>query len=285
MATDNLVLGFGRGKVGDLVFYRREGQQITRARNRAPKDPKTDKQLAQRCRISGPMMMYRSMRKTLPLIGLWEYKKDHQTDYNNAVQLNMYSFTDFSTKQMAGANNVNWGNYYISQGSLKQLVLYDTTDNWLLAPLQLTLADLSTIATLSAALIASANYAAGDELHFIQHYSLSIDNTYDAQAYRTLTTHVPDYWHEVKIVLNTTDTTTLESLHIETRQGTTGAEFGYARFTGTSLAVQYGLVCRRKTTYGYNVSTCQLCRSTAAGNIYQQCYGDTAKAQSIASYK
>lgn len=45
MAKDNLFLGYARGKVGDIVFYRAGGQQITRARNRFPRNPRTGKQL------------------------------------------------------------------------------------------------------------------------------------------------------------------------------------------------------------------------------------------------
>lgn len=48
MAKDNLFLGFGRGKVGDIVMYHQNGTQITRARNRAPKNPQTALQLLQR---------------------------------------------------------------------------------------------------------------------------------------------------------------------------------------------------------------------------------------------
>lgn len=48
MAKDNLFLGFGRGSVGDVVFYRQGGQQVARARNRNPKNPKTALQLLQR---------------------------------------------------------------------------------------------------------------------------------------------------------------------------------------------------------------------------------------------
>lgn len=48
MARDNLFLGFGRGKVGDLVIYRQNGTQVTRARNRSPKNPQTPLQLLQR---------------------------------------------------------------------------------------------------------------------------------------------------------------------------------------------------------------------------------------------
>lgn len=48
MSKGNLLLGQGRGKVGDVVFYRLEGEQVTRARNRSPRNPRTPVQLAQR---------------------------------------------------------------------------------------------------------------------------------------------------------------------------------------------------------------------------------------------
>lgn len=48
MAKDNLFLGMARGKVGDVVFSRINGQQVTRARNRAPRNPMTVAQMVQR---------------------------------------------------------------------------------------------------------------------------------------------------------------------------------------------------------------------------------------------
>lgn len=48
MAKDNLFLGFGRGSVGDVVFSRVNGQQVARARNRAPRNPQSPLQLLQR---------------------------------------------------------------------------------------------------------------------------------------------------------------------------------------------------------------------------------------------
>ena len=48
MAKGNLFLGMGRGSVGDVVFYRANGQQLSRARNRAPRNPKSNAQLIQR---------------------------------------------------------------------------------------------------------------------------------------------------------------------------------------------------------------------------------------------
>lgn len=48
MAKGNLFLGMGRGSVGDVTFYRADGQQLSRARNRKPRNPKTNAQLIQR---------------------------------------------------------------------------------------------------------------------------------------------------------------------------------------------------------------------------------------------
>lgn len=48
MSKGNLFLGYARGKVGDVVFYHTVGEQITRARNRSPKNPKSPLQTLQR---------------------------------------------------------------------------------------------------------------------------------------------------------------------------------------------------------------------------------------------
>lgn len=48
MSKGNLFLGFGRGKIGDVVFTRVAGEQVARARNRSPKNPQTPIQLLQR---------------------------------------------------------------------------------------------------------------------------------------------------------------------------------------------------------------------------------------------
>ena len=58
MAKGNLFLGMGRGKVGDVVFYRSNGEQITRARNRHPRNPNTDAQIIQRAVMAGVQRVY-----------------------------------------------------------------------------------------------------------------------------------------------------------------------------------------------------------------------------------
>lgn len=58
MAKGNLFQGMARGKVGDVVFYRMNGWQMSRVRNRRPKNPRTNAQLYQRAIMATVMRAY-----------------------------------------------------------------------------------------------------------------------------------------------------------------------------------------------------------------------------------
>lgn len=58
MAKGNMFLGMARGKVGDVVFYRADGQQLSRVRNRNPRNPRTNAQLFQRAIMSTVVQAY-----------------------------------------------------------------------------------------------------------------------------------------------------------------------------------------------------------------------------------
>lgn len=58
MSKGNLFLGLGRGKIGDIVLYRKNGEQVARTRNRAPRNPKSNGQLYQRAIMATIMQAY-----------------------------------------------------------------------------------------------------------------------------------------------------------------------------------------------------------------------------------
>ena len=58
MAKGNLFQGMARGKVGDVVLSRLDGQQVSRVRNRNPKNPKTRKQMVQRAIAANIQRLY-----------------------------------------------------------------------------------------------------------------------------------------------------------------------------------------------------------------------------------
>lgn len=62
MSKGNMLLGHARGKVGDLVFSRSNGQQIVRARNSVVKNPKTTAQMIQRIKMYTVVEAYSAMK-------------------------------------------------------------------------------------------------------------------------------------------------------------------------------------------------------------------------------
>lgn len=63
MAKGNMLLGFSRGSVGDLTFYRRNAQQVTRARARVVKNPKTLAQQMQRALMRTSVEAYKVIKE------------------------------------------------------------------------------------------------------------------------------------------------------------------------------------------------------------------------------
>lgn len=62
MAKGNMLLGYARGKVGDLVFTRRNGEQVTRPRVRVVNNPKTEGQMIQRMIFASVIAAYSRMK-------------------------------------------------------------------------------------------------------------------------------------------------------------------------------------------------------------------------------
>lgn len=58
MSKGNLFLGMASGSVGDVTMYRTNGQQIARARNRRPSNPRSDAQLYQRAILATISRVY-----------------------------------------------------------------------------------------------------------------------------------------------------------------------------------------------------------------------------------
>lgn len=90
MAKGNLFQGMARGKVGDVVFYRMNGWQMSRVRNRKPKNPRTPEQMYQRAIIATVMKSY-SAGKEIFDHSFQEYRfgEDNMRRFNsiNAIYL------------------------------------------------------------------------------------------------------------------------------------------------------------------------------------------------------
>ncbi len=88
MAKGNMLLGFSRGSVGDLTFYRRNAQQVTRARARVVKNPKTLAQQMQRAIMRTSVEAYKVIKEIC----------DHSWE---GVQYGANSYAEFQKQNMA----------------------------------------------------------------------------------------------------------------------------------------------------------------------------------------
>lgn len=116
MSKGNMLLGYARGKVGDVVMARALGSQQTRAYNDKPKNPKTESQMNQRVKMLNLINFYKFSKNYL------QYEKGGSntkfSTFNKFVRFNIANTPNYLTKEQF-LNNVTIPNeYYYSIGSL-----------------------------------------------------------------------------------------------------------------------------------------------------------------------
>lgn len=126
MAKGNMLLGYSRGSVGDVVFTRSKGQQIARARNRNPKNPKTRAQMAQRSIFASEVEFFKRGQQNLFQFA-FENKDAKQSDYNAFMSVNAKNGIYVTPSQVKNARFPMVGNYIMSQGSLVRDLMGKTT--------------------------------------------------------------------------------------------------------------------------------------------------------------
>ena len=161
-----MLLGYARGKVGDLIFSRRLGQQVTRAYNPSPLNPKSDAQMSQRTRLSGLVAAYRAMR--IILDHSFTDRKEGATSYNAFVSANM-AIAPFLSKEQARQGVVIVLPYIVSRGVLSRIFVSGSGDNAYtnIGLGALVIDDDTTIAEFSQAVIQNnAGWEEGDQLTY-----------------------------------------------------------------------------------------------------------------------
>lgn len=109
-----MLLGQARGKVGDVVFYVRNGIQQTRPRNRQPQNPQTYAQMAQRVKMAAPVLFYRRQRDFFK----YAYKKSARESFYNAfIRYNINIAPYLTREQVANGVKVP-APYIIADGNL-----------------------------------------------------------------------------------------------------------------------------------------------------------------------
>lgn len=215
MAKGNMLLGYGRGSVGDVTFYRAGGSQRARARNRQPNNPRTVKQMTQRSRFANAVKFFKQINT-----GFFRYafedRKTNESDYNAFMRHNVVNSGYIGAQASKIADWPALGLWQLSAGSLPEITAPFPQPQGASASMYFDLgvtisAEYDTIGQLSAALIngAPAIWRTGDIFTFV---------VYRATNAATLPTIDTSETHQVyadygQFILNADDTTPLTAIN------------------------------------------------------------------------
>lgn len=220
MAKGNMLLGYSRGAVGDVVFTRSKGQQIARARNRNPKNPKTKAQMSQRIKFASVVEFFRRGNQNLFQFA-FENKGVKQSDYNAFVSANADKGIYLTPAQLKDPKFPIVAPFIMTQGSLSRQIDTDTEFDVYAGVYGIAEAQLTTIGSLSAALIAKG-YEAGDIVTVVGIHP-HVDNS--SEPYAPTDNH--GHWSIGQFVVNPEDTTPLADANIRAAYD---ADFGGVMF-------------------------------------------------------
>lgn len=170
MAKGNALMGTLSGKLGDLVFFRRKGEQVSRAYIKKVPNPNTRAQVRQRSSLTNIIRLYQSSPSFFERA--FQNKKVGQSDYNALVSLNLRSDVRiFLPKEMADNGGGVVAPYIISSGSLQPILVSGQGVNAITniavgADFEVT--EDTTVAQLSAAILSNNTFMnPGDQLSYL----------------------------------------------------------------------------------------------------------------------
>lgn len=173
MSKGNMMLGYARGKVGSLVFARRKGEQITRAYNSNPSNPKSTAQMQQRMKWANLVNTYKALQPELQKS--FENLAVGQTSYNAFMSANLGADAVYLTKAQASQGGAKIAPYIISRGSLGVVEMTGAVSS-LRSSLDIDSA--TTVGQFSADLLAAnPTLMAGDQLTAIVLQNVVVDGT------------------------------------------------------------------------------------------------------------
>lgn len=133
-----MLLGHARGKVGDLVFSRINGQQVTRARAAVVKNPQTEAQMIQRIILNTVIQAYSRMSEICdhsfegiaqgqPSMSAFlkrnmAFLRQYVSD---SVNISGYTFDDIYAFSPIGSNEFTMNPFIIASGSLPSVTIAD----------------------------------------------------------------------------------------------------------------------------------------------------------------
>ena len=119
MSKGNMFINKAAGKVGNLVLYKRNGEQVMRAYQSKVKNPRTLEQVMQRAKFANAVKFYkRAVKNFFPFA--FEDQRANESAFNAYMRHNI-ALSPFLTKPMVDEGKYPAvGSWMLSQGSLDQ---------------------------------------------------------------------------------------------------------------------------------------------------------------------
>lgn len=262
MAKGNIILGYLRGSIGDITFFRAKGQQLSRARNRAPANPRTVLQMDQRAKMACAVKFYTQVGTNFFKYA-FEGKKDKESYFNAFVKNNIL-LGGYIGKQASRVYDFPaLGAWQISSGTLPEITapFPQSVNGVVFSVGTVSGTPLTTISDFSKALIGSdsSRWREGDILTCL---------CYCATNYATLPTIYTDQGNRAytavwQIRLSTSNTDKLPSIEFplldmsfECKLDTNGLSFiGSSGSEYTNNLYCFGMIHSRNTANGLRVSS------------------------------
>lgn len=283
MAKGNMLLGYSRGSVGDVTFTKIKGQQVARARNRNPHNPRTNKQSLQRAIFAAAVKFYTRGNQNFYKFA-FENKKAVESDYNAFMRENVKRAPAISREAFANYDYPVFAPFIMAKGSLPTLVAENSGTNinmYLNVPF--TTAP-TTVGQLSTMMLVNEQYKVGDIITTViikSSYSGTIPSA-EATGKGSTT------WVINQFVVDPSSTVAISSLDgilISDDDNGILIEPDHSKISEGETLYAACTVHTRNTDSGLKCSTQELVLNTAAKTAYEAAMADAYKQAVIAAWQ
>lgn len=265
MAQGNMLLGYARGSVGDVTFFRSGGSQRARARNRKPNNPRSSSQMTQRAKFASAVKFYKRAVSNFFRFA-YQDKKTNESDYNAFMRHNINGAPLISKTAFDKQGYPALGNWVLSYGELQPLnylagengSIIELPDNFTANP--------STLGELSQGLINSGFYEQGDIITVVM-----IDITGTPLPTATPTGVYTTAWTTAQFRVDYNSIESLNNLGLGTVTVITQSGVRMLNFASHSA---FAVIVSRNTSNGLKVSRSELVYDTQTGLALFNAYTD-----------
>ena len=277
MSQGNMLLGYARGSVGDVTFYRSGGSQRARARNRKPNNPRSSSQMTQRAKFASAVKFYKRAVSNFFRFA-YQDKKGNESDYNAFMRHNIQGAPLISKTAFDKQGYPALGNWVLSYGELQPLnyiagelgSVIEIPGTWTAAP--------STLGELSQGLINSGFYEQGDiiTVPMIDITGSPLPTAAPSGVYTTA-------WKTAQFRVDYNSTDSLNNLGL----GTVTAAIASNMLTLTFAAHSaFAVIVSRNTSGGLKVSRSELIYDAETGlALFNAYYDDNYKAEVLQDWQ